>query len=198
MSRIALIAPDLRRAARIAACLSPDHPDLAPYSLESFLRSRGRVRGVVIEAGDRSPARAVEFIRRVARRLLLPPPSARLGAAIAGLRDTAEEIPSQATDTGTSGLLLEGAVTPARARRALARSELSRDWIVEDPRRVRIPEEQLEELAREGVRWFALRPIELLAVVAEPGLRRRLRGAGSVIPRSTPLWDPRARKRPAP
>ncbi|MFN2385828.1 MAG: hypothetical protein ABR576_06020 [Thermoanaerobaculia bacterium] len=190
MSPLALIAPDLRRAEATARLLAPIHRRLAPHSVESFLRSRRKFRGIVIDAGAGTPAQARAFVERVRRRLLFPLPSARLSAAIAGLRDAPEESATRlARGAGRSGLLLEGAVHSDRARRALARSELSRDWIVEDPRRIRFSETALEELAREGVRWFALTPLELVAIAAGPSLRRDLRRAKSGIPRGTPFWD---------
>jgi hypothetical protein len=196
MTPVALIAPDLRRAARTARRLSGTRGHLAPYSLESFLRSRRRVRGVVIDPGAASPAQAAAFIARVRRRLFFPPPGARLGAAISGLRDEPGESPTRrARGAGTSGLLLEGALTAPRARRAIRRAELSRDWIVEDPRRIRLSEGEIEELAGNGVRWFALAPLDLVAIVGPPRLRRRLEAAGAVIPRGTPFWSPPARGR---
>ena len=190
MLRIALIAPDARRAERMARLLSPIHGGLAPFTLEYFLASRRAGPAFVLDVGGGSTAHAIAFFERVRRRLLWPPPSARLGAAIAGLREPPAAIRGpRPRGTSASGLLLEGTVTPTRARRALRRTELSRDWIVEDPRRVRISDDELAELAREGVRWFALMPLELVAVVAGPALRRRLPRGRNGVPRGTPVWD---------
>lgn len=188
MLRTALIAPDARRAARTARMVRATRGELVPFSLRSFLAGREDFDSIVIAPGNGGRKDAAAFVERVARRLLWPPPSARLAAAIAGLRDEPVRGGRRSAGNAASGLLLEGAVTSARVRRILARADLSRDWIVEDPRHVRLSERELARTTSVGVRWFALRPLTLAAVVSDFPVRRQRPGADGLLPRRVPGW----------
>jgi len=85
-----------------------------------------------------------------------------------------------------AALLLEGSVTSARARALM--SQDARLWIVENTRRVRVSPGLMEELRQQGVRWAALEPVSLVAVLASPGLARVRSRWGHLLPRSTPVW----------
>jgi hypothetical protein len=91
----------------------------------------------------------------------------------------------------SAALLLEGPVDRARARAALAASpggaERPRDWIVESARHVRLSGPLLGALARAGVRWSALEPVEVAAVYAASAVARSLRRR-TWLPARTPVW----------
>ena len=137
-------------------------------------------------AADRAPGRVVlctqgadldadlAFLRAAKARLLWPAPPRNIADAIAGLVTGAPPArgrsPARRAGLLSTALLLEGAVTRARARAALAAPE--RLWVVESVRRTRLSEEDLGELARAGVRWSALKPVEVVGLVASPALAR--------------------------
>jgi hypothetical protein len=190
MHSVALISPTIARARATAATLSRVHGRLEPFSLERFLSARSAPNRVVLDPGAATLGEDLEFLQVIRSRLLWPAPSARLGAAISGIRD--EPVARQKTrgrSRGASALLLEGRVTFSRAKRALARRELSRDWIVEDARRVKLSPRQLAELDRDGVRWFALAPIEVVALVAQRALVRAKSRWSRLLRASTPVWS---------
>jgi hypothetical protein len=85
-----------------------------------------------------------------------------------------------------SALLLEGTVTSARARALM--SQDAGLWIVEHPRRVRVDGGLMEKLKRQGVRWAALEPVSLLALLVSPRLARARSRWGRLFPRATPVW----------
>ena len=109
-------------------------------------------------------------------------------AAVAGLRAPHRRprrlrpaAPARPSGGLPSALLLEGPVDAARARAALRSAP--RDWIVESARHVRLGGPSLAALAREGVAWSALEPVELLAVYAPESPRGDLG-----LPPGTPIW----------
>jgi hypothetical protein len=85
-----------------------------------------------------------------------------------------------------AALLLEGTVTSARARALI--SQDARLWIVENVRRVRVSPALMERLRRQGVRWAALEPVSLVALLASPRLARVRSRWGRLLPRATPVW----------
>ena len=111
------------------------------------------------------------FLLAASLRLLWPPPEADLAAAVAGLRGEHVDPPqipavSAPARGRKSALLMEGIVNAARAARAAGSP--GRDWIVETPFHVRLSRRLLAELSAAGVRWFALRPVRLEAVLLPP------------------------------
>ena len=113
-----------------------------------------------------------------------PAPSSDFRDAIAGLRtETARprlarlrDAPPDAGDT-VAALLLEGRVGPARMRALLA-SGGPREWIAESPGHVELPSRWADRLARAGVRWSALEPVELVALTPRPALARACSAGG--------------------
>lgn len=216
MEQAAILAPTAPEAVRAARALArvQDGLRLRPYSLAGFLRSRRSPPGIVLSPGEGSLPRSVEFLRRVRRRLLWPPPSADLLAAISGLisRDdllpgpaslptAAREARPRAAGRGgpqlASALLLEGEITPERVRALLA-SAVPRMWIVESAQRVRLSESELERLETRGVRWRSLEKIPVLALAATPALARERARWRAFLPARTPVWIlPRAPARGA-
>ena len=169
-----------------------------PFSLAGYLASpRASARIVVCPAG-RSLASDIRFLREVSERLLWPPPGPTLAGAIEGLRgDTAfaaadrsgsrRRLPGEREALpDTSALLLEGTVTSARAR-ALAQGE-ARHWIVESARHVAVERRLMERLRKIGVRWSALDPVCVVAVLASPGLARARPRWRKLLPPGTRVW----------
>lgn len=189
---IAVIAPSVRHARIAAARLAWSLPrrSLRPFSIEGFLAS-GRAPGQIILC---PPGQAVaahrDFLREVRKRLLWTAPDRLLYAAIAGLLTHLPLRPSRQDARGsrrrTTALLLEGPVTPARARRALDGD--ARHWIVENVRRVRLNPKELAELARRGVHWSVLEPLRVVAVVVSPELARSRSPWRRLLPAKTPVW----------
>jgi hypothetical protein len=163
-------------------------------SLRSFLAGRNAPRRVVLYAGGRSPAAEIGFLRRARERLLWPAPPAGFEKAVGGIRGhpaaplaaASRRAPVRAGKIA-SALLMEGAVGAARARAALAAAG-PRDWIVEQARRVHVPDRLLAELARAGVRWSALEPLELIALCVSPEIARARPGWRRLLPSGTPVW----------
>lgn len=193
-----------------AALVGPRQPPLAAargipgaplkrLSLDEYLRARSAPDRVVLCPQGRSLDADLAFLQAAKNRLLWPPPPPDIADAIAGL---VTETPDAAAATSAveparkparprsrgplhAALLLEGLVTRERVDRALA-SPL-RLWIVESVRSVSLNEADLEDLARKGVRWAALRPVELAGLAASLALAR----ARSRWPRSMrgkPVW----------
>jgi hypothetical protein len=165
---------------------------LERFALDDYLRARLAPDRVVLCPQGRS-------LEAAKRRLLWPPPPEDIAEAIAGLlTETAAKAttPSAARPARKAarprprgplhaGLLLEGLVTGERVERALASPV--RLWIVESVRCVSLGEERLEELAREGVRWAALLPVELAGLAASPALAKT-RSRWPRWLRSRPVW----------
>jgi hypothetical protein len=168
---------------------------LRPGSLRGYLEAESPPRRVVLCAGDGPLADEIAFLRLARERILWPAPAAELGEAVEGIRPRAARGPSPARPGATparagrvpAALLLEGPVGPDRVRAALA-AGAPRHWIVEDVTRVRLPDALLEELARAGIRWSALQPVELVALCVPPGLARARRRWRALLPPHTPVW----------
>jgi hypothetical protein len=189
--RVALLAPTEDVARDAARRLAPDHREfhLVPCSVEAFLSETAGPGSVVLCPEGRGVAEDLTFLRKVGDRILWSAPPRELALAIAGVRSE-ESSPEAATLRGRpprTALLFEGPVTTARVAAAL-RAKAPSFWIVEDARRVRLPQERLEELQRAGVCWMSLSPVRLLAVAASPALlRARARWKG-LLQRDTEIW----------
>ena len=189
------MAPDRRSALRAAERVSASLPKarIEAFSLAAYLGAADAPDRIVLCPAGRSTADDLRFLARAAGRLLWPGPPGRLRAAIGGIRPHGEGprrfAPPRKHEpaTRTSALLLEGLVGPVRARSALAASS-PRDWIVESARHVRLPGPLHRRLAREGIRWSALEPIELVALYATPALDRARARWRLLLPPRTRVW----------
>jgi hypothetical protein len=198
------------RAGLPAALVGPRQPPAAAargipcaplerLSLDEYLRAPSAPDRVVLCPQGRSLDADLAFLQAAKRRLLWPSPPPDITDAIAGLvtetaaasTTTSEVEPARKLARSRSkgplhaALLLEGLVTRDRVHRALASPV--RLWIVESVRCVGLGSADLEDLARKGVRWAALRPVELAGIAASSGLAR----ARSRWPRSMrgrPVW----------
>ena len=166
---------------------------LMPVTYSAYLSDPAAPARIILCATRGPSSRGLAFLARASARLLWPAPPADIDAAIGGLRDS-EHMPrrGRAARRGAvrAALLLEGPVDPLRARAALAASpafEGPRDWIVESARHVRLSVSALASLARAGVRWFALEPVEVLAVYAAPEVAGRVRRS-PWLPARAPVW----------
>ena len=182
---LAATAADAASAGREIAARLPS-ADVEATTLEGYLATPDAPERIVLCVTDRPGARA--FLRRAVARLLWPPPHADVFEAVAGLREPHRRprrlrtaAPARPSGGLPSALLLEGPVDAARARAALRSAP--RDWIVESARHVRLGGRALAALAREGVAWSALEPVELLAVYAPESPRGDLG-----LPPGTPVW----------
>lgn len=192
---LALLGPTTGAARRLASRLQARLPafSLVPISLARFLSDRQAPSRVVLCPEGVSLSEDLVFLESARRRALWPPPGVDLWGAIAGLRGSHEEAPESAPIPGprrsrrTSALLLEGDVTPAGARRALA-SGAPRLWIVERVQRVRISEAGLEALRLRGIRWSVLEPVEVIGVAASPGLANSRGRWKRWLPAKVPVW----------
>lgn len=190
---VAVVAPT-RASARSAAVFLKQRLGgaAAACSLAGYLASERAPGRIVLCPAGRSLERDIDFLRAARERTLWNPPDAIVLGAIEGLLGSlppaaarARPRPRRARDTRTA-LLLEGTVTSARARAAL--SSDARLWIVEHPRRVRVSRPLMERLRKVGVRWSALEPVSVVAILASPRLaaaRSRWKG---LVPAGTPLW----------
>lgn len=198
------------RAGGVAALVGPRQPPAAAargipcaplerLSLDAYLRARSAPDRVVLCPQGRSLDADLAFLKAAKSRLLWPSPPPDITDAIAGLvTETAAAAattsavkparkPARSRSQGPlrAALLLEGLVTRERADAALASPV--RLWIVESVRCVVLGEADLEDLARKGVRWAALRPVELAGLAASGALAR----ARSRWPRwlqGRPVW----------
>ena len=192
--RIALVWPTATVARSFEAALARRfHYDrLQPVSLSRFVSDRRAPVRIVLCPAGRSLADDLAFLRAARRRALWPPPAAEVWSAIAGLRGSHDLAPDVAplpppTRSGRrAALLLEGDVTPDRARRAAA-APAPRLWIAERVQRVRLGEALLEELRRTGIRWSVLEPVEVVAVVVSPELTRASSRWSRWIPRAVSI-----------
>ncbi len=197
---VAVVAATAAEARAAAADLRPRVPGCAVHAagFAAYLADP-RAPARVILCATRGPAeRGAAFLGRATARLLWPAPPADIDAAIGGLREPAHARPAArprqpgrrlAAGRLPAALLLEGSVDRARARAALAAAACGgpHDWIVESARHVRLPDRSLASLARSGVRWSALEPVELVAVYAARPVARALR-ARTALPRGAPVW----------
>lgn len=174
------------------------HAPLERFSLDAYLASRAAPDRVVLCPQGRSLDADISFLRAAKARLLWPPPPPDIADAIAGLvtataTATATAAPpargparSRSRDPLHAAVLLEGLVTRERARAALAGPE--RLCVVQSVRRVRLTEADLERLALTGVRWAALRPVELAGLAASPALARARARWRKWLPARVPVW----------
>ncbi len=193
---IACLVPGGRLApaasARIAAETRP--ATISSFSLSAY-RAAPRPPGrLVLCPAGRSVEADLRYLSRVAQCLLWPRPPGGFQDAIAGIRAPGRvETDRRGRRAPSSGeqiaaaLLLEGEVSLQRARRALA-ARGPCQWIVEDPRCVRIPERSLRALVRAGVRWSSLEGLEIVALYASPALARARPRLRRVLPPRTPIW----------
>jgi hypothetical protein len=193
-NRIALVGPTAAVARSFEASLASRFPDnrLAPVSLSRFLSDRRAPARIVLCPAGGNLADDLAFLRAARRRALWPAPGAELSHAIAGLRgfdDAAPDgmpLPAPTRSGHRTALLLEGDVTPERARGAAA-APSPRHWIAERVQCVRIGESLLEELRRLGIRWSVLDPVEVVAVAASPELARAHSRWSRWVPRAVPI-----------
>ena len=191
---VALVAETGREARVAASALRERIPaaTIVPVSLADYLANPGAPSRVIFCATRGSAAAGLAFLGRAAARLLWPAPPTDIGAAIGGLRESppaASAVRMRRSGRPRAALLLEGPVDQVRARSALAAVADTgpRDWIVESVRHVRLRERGLTALARAGIRWSALEPVELLAAYVAAPFARALRGR-PWFPRGTPVW----------
>ena len=188
-SGIPLVAPSLRRARAAARALGGRWKEerIQPTTPATLLAGPEPARVLLCPEG-RSSEQDAAFLELARRRILWPAPDADLAAAVAGLRgEHPAPLPPPTTETGGRGrksaLLMEGRVTPARAAEA-ARSQ-TRDWIVESRFHVRLSERRLRELAALGVRWFALRPVGVEALLVSRAKAPAVRVWRDILPPRT-------------
>ena len=192
LGKVELVAPGVARARSAAAAFRERLLErrCAPVSLPSFLARGPASDALVVCPGGVDLAHDLDFLARLSERVLWPPPDPDLFGAIAGLLGhDLPEAPPQAWRHNTRrqvAFLIEGRVTPARARAALASD--ARHWIAESVRHVRLSRRELANLRRHGVRWSALRPVRVLALIASPALVRARRRWRQLIPPETPVW----------
>jgi hypothetical protein len=192
----ALVGP--RQPPAAAARGIPCAP-LERLSLDDYLRARSAPDRVVLCPQGRSLDADLAFLRAAKSRLLWPSPPSDIADAIAGLvTETAAAAtatsaveparrPARSRSQGPlhAALLLEGLVTRERAEAALASP--ARLWVVESVRCVSLGAADLEALARKGVRWAALRPVELSGLAAS-GALARARSRWPRWLRGRPVW----------
>jgi hypothetical protein len=195
---IVCIAPSgrLSRADQAAIAARVPGAALSVRSISGYCAAPGADSRILICPAGSSVARDLAFLRRAAERLLWPSPSSDFRDAIAGLRagSARPRLARHRTAAATRGagetvsaLLLEGRVGPARMRALLA-SRGPREWIVETPGHVELPARWAPRLARAGVRWSALEPVELVALYAAPALARASSRWRTLLPPRTPVW----------
>lgn len=180
--RMALVAPTLSRARGAASALERRaEASLSLFSLAGYLASPSAPRQVILCPAGRSVAEDIAFLRRARDRTLWEAPDDVLYGAIAGflgLPDSPDRGPlgrrtrrrAAAGRRESEALLLEGIVNRARARTLLEKT--ARVWIVERPGRVRLDRRTMDGLHQCGVRWRALEPVTVVAVLASPALAR--------------------------
>ena len=190
---VAVVAPT-RASARSAAVFLSQRLGgaVTACSLAGYLASEQAPGRIVLCPAGRSLERDVDFLRAARERTLWHPPDAIILGAIEGLLGSlppsasrGRPRPRPVWNTRTA-LLLEGTVTSERARAAL--SSDARLWIVEHPRKVRVSRPLMERLRRAGVRWSALDPVTVVAVLASPRLAAARSRWMGLVPAHTPLW----------
>ncbi len=171
-----------------AAALAREFPSarLRPLSLAQYRARRGMPLPAILAPAGADRASDRRFLEAARARIFWKPAPQDLYAAIAGVltdlpeRRGRESAPDPQEQEPASALLLEGSITPARARAALASP--ARHWIVEHVGKVRLSGAQLGSLSRAGVRWSVLHPARLLAIADRTGCAR------SLFPRGTRIW----------
>jgi hypothetical protein len=197
--RVAVIAPTLALARSAAAFLAGCFSDaLSPFALPDYLASPRAPRRIVLCPSGRSVASDVRFLKAARERILWDAPDEIVYSAIEGLLGSIPPAPAPGSGRRRApvsrkragatavALLLEGIVTSARAL-ALS-SDDARLWIVEHPGRVRVDRGLMETLRRKGVRWAALEPVSVLALVASPLLSRARSRWRRLLPPETLVW----------
>ncbi len=197
---IACVAPGRRGAIRAAGSVAAGLPKarVEAFSLAGYLAAAHAPDQIVLCPAGLSTAADLRFLGLAVERLLWPAPPRGLGAAIDAIRPHGDRTsravaePRKGADRGAPGriasaLLLEGRVDTSRALSALAAAG-PRDWIVESARQVRISPLQRRKLAKAGIRWSALEPIELVALYATPALARARRKWKTLLPPRTRVW----------
>src|SRR5207249_1538476 len=194
---LAAIGPTRAGACGAAVLLAPRvEESLVPFSLAGYLaRPRAPARIVLCPSGRSLPA-DIDFLQEASQRLLWGAPDPVLAGAIEGLLGSLpDKTPRLARGRGVAAgragpvpaaLLLEGPVSSARAL-SVASGD-ARYWIVESPRHVRVERRLMDRLRRIGVRWSALEPITVAAVLAFPRLARARSRWRSLFPAGTPIW----------
>ncbi len=182
---VAVVAPVPASARKTAAALKRQMPAarLVPLSLAQYCIRRAAPLPIILAPAGADEASDRRFLETARNRILWEPVPADLYAAIAGvLTHLPERRRQRRAKEGepATGLLLEGAVTFARARAAL--TSPARHWIVEHVGRVRLSGADLESLSIAGVRWSVLQPVVLLGIADRTGGARRL------FPRATRIW----------
>ena len=148
-------------------------------SLRALARERHRFPGV--GQGARPLGRAGGDLLRRDRG------PAGLSAARAAARRPSPRSPRPRGQGGNGGRAAPGGHRYLRARPGpdLAGCEaLDR----RNPRRVRVSPGLMEKLRRQGVRWSALEPVSLVALLASPRLGRARSRWGRLLPPATPVW----------
>lgn len=160
------------------------------FAIDDYLVARRAPDRVVLCPSGSSLAADLSFLRRARERLLIAAPPRDIAVAIGGLRTG--EPPALGAPTARRrgplhrALLLEGVVTEARARSALASPP--RLWVVESPRSLRLSAATLSRLRRAGVRWAALRPAVVVGIVASPELAAALASSRRGLPKAASIW----------
>jgi hypothetical protein len=155
-------------------------------------------RRVVLCPSGRSVSGDLRFLKAVQERVLWDAPEEIVYSAIEGLLGSIPPAPARGSGrrpapvsrrragATATALLLEGIVTTARARALSSQDALL--WIVEHPGRVRVDRGLMETLRRKGVRWAALEPASVVALVASPRLAEARSLWARLLPRATPVW----------
>jgi len=189
---LGVLAPSRARARAAAATLRRRMPGVrfTLLSLADPLVSGRLPDALVLCPGGAYLERDVDFLSRVSARALWPAPEGDLHGAIAGFLGHHLPVSSAPVRRGRASrktaLLIEGDVTPKRARDAL-RSD-TRLWIVERASCVHLSERQLRRYRDLGVRWAALKPVRVVGLLASPELARARRRWQKLLPADTPVW----------
>lgn len=190
---VAVVGPTRASARSAASFLSRRLGGaVTPCSIRGYLASARAPRRIVLCPSGRSLKSEIDFLRTASERLLWNPPDEIVLSAIEGLLGSLPPgaarggLRPRRTRGSSAALLLEGMVTSERARAALAGD--ARLWIVEHPRRVRVSRPLMERLRRIGVRWSALDPVIVVAVLASPRLAAARSRWKDLLPSGTLLW----------
>lgn len=190
---VAVVAPTPSSARSAAAFLKNRLAGaVTSCSLTDYLALARAPRRMVLCPCGRSLEQEIDFLRTAGERALWEPPDELVFDAIEGLLGSVRSAPAGARRGARRGsergaaLLLEGLVTSRRARAALASD--ARLWIVEHPQSVRISRPLMERLRKTGVRWLALDPVILVAVLASWRLAKARSLWRHLLPAGTRLW----------
>ena len=190
---VAVVAPTSASARSAAAFLKKRLAGaVTACSLADYLALARAPRRMVLCPVGRSLERQIDFLRAARERALWEPPGEIVFDAIEGLLGSLPPAPARGRRGARHAserhavLLLEGLVTSERARAALASD--ARLWIVEHPRRVRVNRPLMKRLQKTGVRWSALDPVILVAVLASPRLAEARSRWKHLLPAGARLW----------